>query len=329
ITRPIEEFGKKKPSKKVSIEEKPSFRWIQTIKSVLNLKLKSKLIFIGDRESDITELLYYNFKEPVDLLVRGKSLRNVICEINGLQSKVKVIDYMRNSLKNFKFKTIIPRSREENEKEIELNIYYQKLIMQTPANLSVPKKYKKTKKDKSTKDISLTPYNCVLVENEKENISWILLTTLPIDNKEQVLEIIQFYKHRWIIERFHYILKSGYLVEDMQLESENAIKKVIALYSINSIKLLRLTIKSRLHGQRPCTEEFTDDQWKAIYISTQKTRKLPKSPPSLNEIVRMLAKLGGFQGRKRDGEPGVKVLWRGLFALNHILKIYPLLVCKG
>jgi Transposase Tn5 dimerisation domain/Transposase DNA-binding len=329
ITRPIEEFGKKKSSKKVPIDEKPSFRWIQTIQSVLNLKLKSKLIFIGDRESDITELLYYNFKEPVDLLIRGKSLRNVVCETNGLQTKVKIIDFMRNSINNFKFKTIIPRSKEENEKEIELNVFYQTITMQIPATLSIPKKYKKDKKDKEVKDISLTPYNCVLVENEDENISWILLTTLPITCENQVIEIIQFYKYRWMIERFHYILKSGYLVEDIQLESENAIKKVIALYSINSMKILRMTIKSRLHGQRPCTEEFTDDQWKAIYISTKKTKKIPNTIPSLNEIVRLLAKLGGFQGRKGDGEPGVKVLWRGLFALNHILKIYPLLVCKG
>ncbi|MCA2598556.1 MAG: hypothetical protein IM520_13495, partial [Microcystis sp. M29BS1] len=30
------------------------------------------------------------------------------------------------------------------------------------------------------------------------------------------------------------------------------------------------------------------------------------------EAVRMIASLGGFLGRKGDGEPGVKTIWLGL-----------------
>ncbi|MFH0989484.1 MAG: IS4 family transposase, partial [bacterium] len=36
----------------------------------------------------------------------------------------------------------------------------------------------------------------------------------------------------------------------------------------------------------------------------------------------MLARLGGFLGRKGDGYPGVKVLWRGLRRLDDIAQAY-------
>ncbi len=36
----------------------------------------------------------------------------------------------------------------------------------------------------------------------------------------------------------------------------------------------------------------------------------PQQPPSLPEAVRMIATLGGFLGRKGDGELGVKTIWR-------------------
>ena len=39
---------------------------------------------------------------------------------------------------------------------------------------------------------------------------------------------------------------------------------------------------------------------------------MPKTPPRLNEVVRLVAMLVGFPARKGDGEPGVKTLWLSL-----------------
>jgi hypothetical protein len=38
--------------------------------------------------------------------------------------------------------------------------------------------------------------------------------------------------------------------------------------------------------------------------------------------MRMVAKLGGFLGRKGDGDPGATVLWRGLNRLADITEIF-------
>ncbi|MBI2570344.1 MAG: hypothetical protein HYV63_25360 [Candidatus Schekmanbacteria bacterium] len=53
------------------------------------------------------------------------------------------------------------------------------------------------------------------------------------------------------------------------------------------------------------------------------TRKPPVGEPlSRRDAVRMIARLGGFLARKRDGEPGMITLWRGLVRLADIAECY-------
>ena len=55
---------------------------------------------------------------------------------------------------------------------------------------------------------------------------------------------------------------------------------------------------------------FHPDEIRGAYLLMKKP--LPKEPPRLNEVVRVIAQLGGFLARKSDGEPGVKTIWQGL-----------------
>ena len=55
---------------------------------------------------------------------------------------------------------------------------------------------------------------------------------------------------------------------------------------------------------------FEAEEWQAAYILAEKP--VPKTAPTLNEVLRTVAGLGGFLGRKSDGEPGVKTIWLGL-----------------
>ncbi|MGX8940436.1 IS4 family transposase [Symbiopectobacterium sp. Eva_TO] len=41
-------------------------------------------------------------------------------------------------------------------------------------------------------------------------------------------------------------------------------------------------------------------------------KRMPKGRPKLNEVLRLVAQLGGFLARKGDGEPGAKTIWKGL-----------------
>lgn len=68
--------------------------------------------------------------------------------------------------------------------------------------------------DKAPKQCQPVPLNVLLVEEatiptEGKPIHWLLLTTLPIASFQQAWQCVQWYSLRWLIERFHYTLKSG------------------------------------------------------------------------------------------------------------------------
>ncbi len=64
---------------------------------------------------------------------------------------------------------------------------------------------------------------------------------------------------------------------------------------------------------------FDAAEWQAVYIFTQ-LQPPPDTPPTLDQMVRMVASLGGFLGRKSDGFPGPQTLWIGLpRAANFVL----------
>jgi len=51
----------------------------------------------------------------------------------------------------------------------------------------------------------------------------------------------------------------------------------------------------------------------------------PEQPPSLREAIHLVAGLGGFLGRKSDGEPGTQTLWLGLQRLDDLTTMWKLL----
>jgi hypothetical protein len=72
----------------------------------------------------------------------------------------------------------------------------------------------------------------------------------------------------------------------------------------------------------PCTVYFEEHEWQALVAFVTRQPDPPKDPPTLREAVRMVASLGGFLGRKGDGEPGTETLWRGLQRLDDIAEAF-------
>ena len=55
---------------------------------------------------------------------------------------------------------------------------------------------------------------------------------------------------------------------------------------------------------------FDLDEIHDAYLLTKERR--PDRPLTLNEVLRMVARVGGFLGRKCDGDPGVKTICQGI-----------------
>jgi hypothetical protein len=149
----------------------------------------------------------------------------------------------------------------------------------------------------------------------------LLLTTLEVTHFDVACQIIQYYTFRWLIERFHFVLKSGCALEDRQLRSVDRLQRFLALANVVAWRLLWLTYLGRGQPDLPCTVAFEEHEWKALYAFIQRTAIAPNEPPTLQQATLWLAQLGGFLARS-DGFLGVKVLWRGWLRLIDIAQTW-------
>jgi hypothetical protein len=150
------------------------------------------------------------------------------------------------------------------------------------------------------------------------------LTNRPVNTFEEAQQCVRWYGLRWLVERYHFVLKSGCCIEARQLETNERLERCLGVYAIVAWRLLWLTYQARQTPHAPCTVALETYEWQALYCYIHRTSTPPAEPPSLHQVVRWIAQLGGFLGRKGDGEPGVKVLWRGWQRLHDIAETWRL-----
>ena len=122
--------------------------------------------------------------------------------------------------------------------------------------------------------------------------------------------MIDRYRSRWETEMFFHVLKNGCRIEALQLGSIEKIEHALVLYMVVAWRIARLMRLGRTCPDLDAQLMFEPDEWKSAYILNK--QKLPSKPPTLNEVMRLVARLGGFLARTGDGEPSVKTIWLGM-----------------
>lgn len=155
----------------------------------------------------------------------------------------------------------------------------------------------------------------------KEPLEWLLLTSEPAATLDQALNVVQHYSSRWIIEEFHKALKTILGAERLQLERGERLIAAVSLMSIVALRMIDLREEVRLSPEAPAEgRHFDKIELKILNKQTGKTTE------SLRDAMRAMAKLGGFIGRKGDGEPGMIILWRGRMRLQELKAGYLLAI---
>lgn len=157
-------------------------------------------------------------------------------------------------------------------------------------------------------------------------VEWRLLTNREVAGLAAAVELIDWYRCRWEIETLFHVLKNGCRVEALQLGCQGKLELALAVYLVVSWRLARLIRLGRLRPEWSADLFFSETEWAGAYILNKK--KPPRTVPTVREVVRLIAQLGGFLARKGDGEPGVKSLWLGIqrlrdfvFGVEHMRQI--------
>jgi Transposase DNA-binding/Transposase DDE domain len=150
-------------------------------------------------------------------------------------------------------------------------------------------------------------------------VEWILFSSEPIDDTDDVLAIVDAYRARWRIEELFKALKSGCALEQRQLESFESLRNAAATLLPIAWRLLRLRSQTSEAPDAPASTLLDADELKVLRARSRR----PLSPePTRREAILAIAGLGGHL--KRNGDPGWQTLGAGLQKLLTLVEGYRL-----
>jgi len=312
IETALRKVEKSRKRRATPIEQKESVRWVEGLRAARDVAgacPQTTCVCVGDSEADIYEL----FSEPrstpqgeVHLLVRGCQTRSTIDHSDWLQ-KVRATSCLFTGTVNVSARTAriavppSPREQSRDARVAEVEVRAAAVTLRPPR-----------RPDRVLPEVTV---NVVLIEEADPPegcvpLQWLLVTTLPIGDVEQVRVVVRSYCVRWQIEIFFRTMKSGCRVEERQFETLDRMLNCVAVYSIIAWRIMHLCRLGRECPDLDCEVVFAASEWKSAY-SVVKKQTPPSVPPRLNEIIRMIASLGGYVNRQST-EPGPQTLWVGL-----------------
>jgi Transposase DNA-binding/Transposase Tn5 dimerisation domain len=305
--RDVRLLGKRKNRRRKETKDKESQRWLDSLQAVAQAApLTSTAVVLGDREADFYDLFAAPRPAHVHLLVRARSRRRVRHEM-GLLGKAVAAQPAAGAVT-----VTLPRRAKRPARPATLTVRFGEFLIEPPS--THPRR----------KELAPLRLWAVQVEEEtppagEEPVRWLLLTTLPVTDLAEAVRAVVWYTRRWLIERYHYTLKSGCRLERLALQTAARLRRALAVYAVVAWRLLWLTYEARAHPEASCVEVLQRAEWQVLHRHVEQAAPAPAEPPTLREAVRMIARLGGFLARTNDGEPGVQVIWRGLRRLHDLV----------
>ena len=311
-TREESELSEKE-QKARPIEEKESYRWLKSLQEVQEWAPAcpdTLFVSVGDREADIYDLFLEQVGSPVHLLIR--STQNRLLSLSGkLHNEIASAPIRAEKL------VYLPKQGKQKARIATLSVRFETLTLRPPQS-------------RATERLAEVRVGVLLVEEEHPPtgcapLRWLLLTTLPLSSAESACSYVDWYCVRWQIEVWHKVLKSGCRIEELQLAHSDRLKTCLILYGVIAWRILYATMLGRSVPDMSCEVLLDADEWRTLYCHIHQQVVLPEHPPSLQEAISWIGKMGGHLGRKRDGPPGIETLWKGFQRLHDMTDIYAIM----
>lgn len=308
--------GKASPKyRKLPIQEKESYRWLEVAQAgKQSLSEAAMVTFVADRESDIYEEWARIPDERTHLLTRACCDRNLA---NG----GKLYEWLdaQPIQQTYAFE-LASRPGKRSARTAQMSVRFGRVSIKRPASCS----------DKSApEEVELSAIEVKeladSVPANEEPIHWRLLTTHEVTSVEQALRCVQWYRQRWHIEQlFRTLKKQGLDVESSQVETAQALTKLVCLAVIAAVRTMQLTLAREGTVLTPATHVFDAQDIKVLELilptlegKTAK-QKNPHPSGSLARMAWIIARLGGWKGYASEAKPGPITMLDGLRRFDSI-----------
>ena len=271
-----------------------STRWVEGYERLAELAPElpgTRLVCVGDRESDMLALLLKarDMDHAVDYVLRCQHNRT-------LPEGGKLWDAVMSAEPLGRICFELPAGRGRQARVVEQELRCQRVQLA----------------DRQGGHVQVT---CLIASEVKapagaKPVVWRLLSNRAVSTLEAAAELVNWYRARWEAELLFLTLKEGCRVEALQLCCIERIERALAVYLVVAWRIGLLMRLGRACPDWDAERLLSREEWQAAWIVARK--KPPAKTPTLRAALHMIASLGGFLGRKGDGEPGVRSLWIGL-----------------
>jgi len=293
--------------KKQPIEDKESFRWIQSgYNSKKILESARSITIIEDREGDIYEQFCLIPDDKTHLLIRSRDNRKLadgtyLYDALALEALAGTYD----------IKVENDKRKQKKARTATIEVRYKKVSIQKPSG-----KISKKLPDQ----LELYAVEAKEINGpKKDSIKWRILTTHPVTTFEEALAVINKYRQRWYIEQvFRLLKKQGFKIEDSELTSGWAIRKLTILLLNNILRVMQLLLAYGNEESQPINEVFSSEEITCLRVLANKTEQKKTQVQNnyheekLSWASWVIARLGGWKGYTKQRPPGPITMKRGL-----------------
>jgi hypothetical protein len=270
-----------------------------------------RFIHVCDRGADNFDVFCHLVEQQAGWVIRAAQLKRRVRDDANRECSLE--DALRGQAVLGSYELQVPANHDQPARKAHIEIRYAQVVMPRP----------KTGISRYVRNCGVEEIPMGVVEAREVNpprgvtpLRWVLLTSKPVHGFADAWQIIKWYKKRPLIEEFHKCLKTGCAVEARQYRTGDRLAPIIGLLSVVAVRLLQLKMVARQEPERQAAG-VVPTNW---LVALPHILRRPKPVVTVRDFFRGLASLGGFLGRKSDGEPGWQTVWSGLETLLQCLR---------
>ncbi len=304
-------------------EEKDSHRWLRgALAAGEKYKDSSIRTVVSDSETDIYELYCALIVADLHFVIRAHQDR---CLTDGKKLYAEIDTFKVQETYSVK----LPATDKRSAHTAELEVSWGKVSILKSKQLKQYENFNETADLPENLEITVVRVreSATTVVGKEKPIDWVLMTSHEVNSGEKALQIIQFYRWRWVIEQIFRTLKTeGLDIESCELREYDALAKFSILGLVAATNILQLVQAREGKTHQKIQDMFEEIEEKTI-IELSKTlegktvkQQNPYSLQSLAYGAWVIARLGGWTGYKSERPPGPLTFRDGLIHFHSIVR---------
>ena len=303
--------------------ERESQVWERRVQALGSPPLGTRGIHVGDRGSDIFSLLWLCREQGCDFLVRAAQDRCVDLLVEQAQTPVPPRSHHpeRPSPPTQHLFEVVRGWPAQATQDLHLDAT-QKHPART-AHVALSWRALRLLPPRSQEAKHWSPLVVWVVHvwepdppEGREPLEWVLLTSLPTPSRAQAEQCVDWYRARWLAEDSHQGLKTGCQIEQRHVQTYEGLRTLLGILSPVAVRLLQLRAVARQTPERLVREVLPSE---VVHVVAH-LGQLPAATMTTQQCWHTIARYGGYLGRKGDGPPGWKTLWRGWLSVQTLLE---------